>query len=971
MDEEENKSKQSIGSSVAKGFTAAATGYADYKKNKENAKNSEKNDSAKNSLVSSEKSALKPSGSSENESNNPVDATRFAENSSRSLFTGQGKAAVIGKVASKTKAKKMIPLMLIGGVILGMVFLVFAFQSTMKLGTIIRNLSTSLGFDNTADLIEEKCITVSEEVAKSGKMSEDYYSRLLENGIEVGQVTLAGEFVRTNTYLAYLDEDIASTDDSYSSETGELVFRFNGEIITADNFDTAVKSDPVLYAAYSNALDASARYYYSDEVSSIYSELGITRAEFSSYEETSDDEANYESFSELVKQFLNKGNETTIEVEPADEVGLGTAGDYTDCYEEIRSRTIPTSSVSNGSSLVSLVDDATHDWSREVVGYEIVTYENPDGTTYEVEEPIVECVENDGVTTVYEDHVEKTVPDTARNDEAATLLSTALSSLEPYLAIKAFMVVAEPIQQVQAGENGPINQLMNMLDVSTEVTIKDAETGGDITTEESIMTNQNFLAAITFEEYSADEAYNFSRDRTLKMTVMDDEEGIKNDNSATGKQQSAADNDDYEVSYNSLYSASDVLESSIYTDKSETFTSTIGANQIVEGGAMLNNKINSVIGSLASDSTTIAKYQQEIDTIVARKAEAERATLSPFDITSKNTFLGSIVYNFATALTYYSAKSSSNLSVISLSESLVDVAKDSIASITGLVSADNYKDGYLGTNGKNCTTLDTTSGNELDSTNYDLSGDIYCTQHETVDTDYLSFTLADFLSSEIGGDLNSEGEIVDTKYIMKVLVLGSDSGSSVGVSSSEACRREDSMGNLLQRLKGKIKDLLGVACSRKQKEDGIATGTAFSLSDSNTKDTLKEGVSNSEIAHLSSAYALYQMAREIVGEANEVSIAREKYYEENPRDTSAAGIIAYYSGMTKEEATIALAYADYLNYLAKYDPSTRYSFVADLIPDSSPLDNLKTESDFYNMTYALISKEFAYSDVRNRLVAVS
>ena len=954
MDEEENKSKQSIGSSVAKGFTAAATGYADYKKNKENAKNSEKNDSAKNSLVSSEKSALKPSGSSENESNNPVDATRFAENSSRSLFTGQGKAAVIGKVASKTKAKKMIPLMLIGGVILGMVFLVFAFQSTMKLGTIIRNLSTSLGFDNTADLIEEKCEYVTAEVAKSGKMSEDYFSRLLENDIEVGQVTLAGEFVRTNTYLAYLDEDIASTDDSYSSETGELVFRFNGEIITADNFDTAVKSDPVLYAAYSNALDASARYYYSDEVSSIYSELGITRAEFSSYEETSDDEANYESFSELVKQFLNKGNETTIEVEPAE----NTISKKFDCKGE---RIISTSSADSGSSLVSKVDAATHDWTEEALSYIYDEYGNIIGYVYD-------CVINDG--TQYLPEFPAT-PDTARNDEAATLLSTALSSLEPYLATKAFMVVAEPIQQVQAGENGPINQLMNMLDVSTEVTIKDAETGGDITTEESIMTNQNFLAAITFEEYSADEAYNFSRDRTLKMTVMDDEEGIKNDNSATGKQQSAADNDDYEVSYNSLYSASDVLESSIYTDKSETFTSTIGANQIVEGGAMLNNKINSVIGSLASDSTTIAKYQQEIDTIVARKAEAERATLSPFDITSKNTFLGSIVYNFATALTYYSAKSSSNLSVISLSESLVDVTKDSIASITGLVSADNYKDGYLGTNGKNCTTLDTTSGNELDSTNYDLSGDIYCTQHETVDTDYLSFTLADFLSSEIGDDLNSEGEIVDTKYIMKVLVLGSDSGSSVGVSSSEACRREDSMGNLLQRLKGKIKDLLGVACSRKQKEDGIATGTAFSLSDSNTKDTLKEGVSNSEIAHLSSAYALYQMAREIVGEANEVSIAREKYYEENPRDTSAAGIIAYYSGMTKEEATIALAYADYLNYLAKYDPSTRYSFVADLIPDSSPLDNLKTESDFYNMTYALISKEFAYSDVRNRLVAVS
>ena len=925
MDNEEDDSKKSsLSSSIMDDITAAATGYADYKKSKaaadpNNAKKDAKKDSAKSSLSSAENSALKPTGAN---NNSPLASARSAEKSSAGLYTGSGKAPNITS-KSKLSGTKKGPLIIIAILIVGVIALIFALQPVMKLGTIIHNLSTSLGFDNSVALLEEKCEYVTQEMAMNGEINEDFYARLSENNIEVGQVTVAGEFVKTNTYLAYLDEDIASTDDNYRSDkTGSLSFRFNNKIIEAENFVAAVESDPVLYAAFEKALNVSSEYYFSDEVEGIYKQLGITRNEFLEYEETDDEEENYKQFSELVTKFLDKGNSTTIQVF------------HDDCRGE--SEQIATGSL-GGSGLVSTVNNATSDYdlfpALDESGNQIYDEETGD--------PIYECLKVEG---------------TERQDEAAALLSTALSSLEPYEATKAFMVITEPIQQVQAGDNGPINQLMNMLDISSTVSVKDIKTGGTIETTESIMTNSNFLAAITFEDYDAEEAYNFSRDRTLIATNAGNLETLKKINSATPTQQSASRNNYYGTTSNNLYGASSIYDNSVYAKKSETFTSTIGANQIVEGGAFLNNAINSTIGAFASDSATVAEYQKETNEILARQAAAERATLAWYDISSKNTFLGSIVHNFATAMTYFSAKTGSGFSIAAVPESVASVAKNSLASVTGLVSADNYEDGYLGTNGTDCITLN--------GTNYNLVGDIYCTEHKTIDTQYIDYTLNDF-AGELGGQIDhSTGEIRKERgWLLETLVLGADRSTSVGASNSEICRRkENDFSNFFKRIYNKVQGMLGVSDCEKAGED-IATGAKYTFSSNNKEEDLKH-------AHLASAYALYQMANKIVGNANEVSIAKEKYYAENPLDNSEAGYIARISGMTKDQAEIALAYADYLTYLANYNPSTRYSFINPTGLESSPLDSLEFNEELAN-TYALVSKEIAYSDIRNRLVALS
>lgn len=58
-----------------------------------------------------------------------------------------------------------------------------------------------------------------------------------------------------------------------------------------------------------------------------------------------------------------------------------------------------------------------------------------------------------------------------------------------------------------------------------------------------------------------------------------------------------------------------------------------------------------------------------------------------------------------------------------------------------------------------------------------------------------------------------------------------------------------------------------------------------------------------------------------------VSVFLDEYYEENPLDDSYEGILARASGLSKETIVAMLDYVNYQNYIANYDPETRYSFV--------------------------------------------
>ena len=131
----------------------------------------------------------------------------------------------------------------------------------------------------------------------------------------------------------------------------------------------------------------------------------------------------------------------------------------------------------------------------------------------------------------------------------------------------------------------------------------------------------------------------------------------------------------------------------------------------------------------------------------------------------------------------------------------------------------------------------------------------------------------------------------------------------------------------------------------------------MSSSNSNKKKTAKLA-----------GYALYdQVSSLLESDTSRASQILDEYYAEHPKDNSRAGIIARRSGMSKGEAEIALAYADYLTYIARYDPSTRYSFGWEYMLEVPREPLVDHANEVASELYALWHGRTEYDDLRGRI----
>ena len=91
-----------------------------------------------------------------------------------------------------------------------------------------------------------------------------------------------------------------------------------------------------------------------------------------------------------------------------------------------------------------------------------------------------------------------------------------------------------------------------------------------------------------------------------------------------------------------------------------------------------------------------------------------------------------------------------------------------------------------------------------------------------------------------------------------------------------------------------------------------------------------------------------------------------RYYEENPLDNSYEGIIARYSGMSKDRVVAVLDLLEYVAFLDSYDPTNLYPMPAP-IPEMIQYDN----GEIVAQTEQIIQLSgIVYDELRNRAVAV-
>lgn len=373
-------------------------------------------------------------------------------------------------------------------------------------------------------------------------------------------------------------------------------------------------------------------------------------------------------------------------------------------------------------------------------------------------------------------------------------------------------------------------------------------------------------------------------------------------------------------------------------------------------------------GSLAS----IEKYDEyavQQQQVIAENAKYERESLSPFDLTSKYTFLGSIMtqmmkYTSVNSLMgiFTSSKNAVSSSLIALSPTAMayDI-EESLPTMEEYAEVCPYMASIGAIGDSFCNPYVITDVSTIEDDPDDVVNAVYSyggledeeSNGNVVikdDSDLAKYIrYCDNRSSDFGiADQNIANELTEKTTF--------DTGSAVVDNlGNGAIGSAPILGDAIELLEDdKIRDNIGYVSG-----ESCVAGNTVSTSES----------PNWEKAQYYQRFIEDQSLAESMGvvEKSAVTAYLEKYYEENPLDNSYEGILARYSGMDKEQVVALLDVIDYYNYIAQYDPSTRYAF-------GEPSIEVERKIVFDNENVlsgeVVLLGRFVYADVRNRSYAV-
>lgn len=371
-------------------------------------------------------------------------------------------------------------------------------------------------------------------------------------------------------------------------------------------------------------------------------------------------------------------------------------------------------------------------------------------------------------------------------------------------------------------------------------------------------------------------------------------------------------------------------------------------------------------GSLSTKDKYIA-YEVGHQQVIAENARYERATKNPFDATSNYTFMGTLAKQMMSF-----AGSNSLLKTLTSAGS---VLSSSIMNLVPAASASAYN---IGEN------LDATNGSDfaercpyLDSIG--AVGDAFCNPYIITDSSTINESPSDVADTVQGLDdnFNDDGSIKNGSKLAKYVVFCGRRSSPFGVPDNEIASKVSSIGGdaTLNTMLGNIPGLdiavdlwnTGEALNNL----GYITGESC-VAGNNANDDGLESVENFEQKYPAWEEAKWyqrfiedQALLETAGviDKSVVTAYLEEYDKENPTDNSYEGMLARYSGLSKDEVVAYLDFMDYCEYIAKYDPTERYAFGQDEI--EKPIlvvdgNNLATAPQF------VLLNNIVYADVRNR-----
>ena len=597
---------------------------------------------------------------------------------------------------------------------------------------------------------------VFQQALFDGEIPEDTATILAKNGVLVGYID-NNEFVESN------------------HAEGELVLKMGDSIITAENFIDEINVNVELYNAFNNATYSRAAYYYDESAMAVFKKIGTNRNNYTSESD----------FDEVMAGKIGEGS--NIEVDNVRKVAKTRKNEDTgeiETYYEYETYGAASNSGNSASGFIS------------------------------------------GVAS-------KNLADTSEKAtlNAADSLKVADTISKEQRSSLFFVTFMENISKMKAGEGNEskINESMNYLYETHENEVVNVKTGEIVKVSGTAMDSPSLYAILSGNKVNTEAVNNYSSDRILK--TVENQYGVSSSDSVFTTVSSASsnvrgsvarllDNGSAEASLEILDKTSPIITSSLVDNSYETIKGVNAGEFLVEGAINVGKELAKASGGTAGDGEAVTQYARLTSDILAMDARADRLNRSPLDVTSKNTFLGSIFYNLAVSMRDFSGNSlTSGVKVMSAS---VSRAVDSLLP----ASFADEAEGYLTSFG-DCETYSAIGA----------VGSAQCSEIVTFDTSTLDNPFNDagfveFVENNTSLDSNGARTINTNSALAKFIIYNNERVTPLGVMDGgilNSLSTDSSSVSFASNIVNMIENFLGSSDSNKR----VASGAAYVNSNSN------------------------------------------------------------------------------------------------------------------------------------------
>lgn len=712
--------------------------------------------------------------------------------------------------------------------------------------------------------------------------------------------------------------------------TSDTTLEFNDKTITAGNFIAMYNSDVYFREAITYARRGRIATFFDGAAESFYKKLGLSRDVLHSYNATGDKAKDTEEYNTLMTNYF-----------------AGTAGSNINTAEE-----------------KEVEDEETEETSIQILptGDTIASGNNSSTSAEELARAYLDSVG---------DKVSARTPGCAAY-QIGNIVATAIAANSRYIPAHEYMTTMESISKAKYGssDSTAINSVLDWFTQSKPSTVYDARTGEKITLVGSPMESEGMRTVLgglpadrnSTRKYSIERSYESTNVSLLNSGLVADAcmveraggvvlslaalavPGSALIRTTAGILLDVAIGAGVQIVASSVLSLliptiAEVMYTNPYTNAvgiagGETFT--LGAANINMLAAQQNS------GSSGASRDAVLAYNSANNLTIAQQAEIDRKNHSPFDVDNKNTFFGSIAHSL---LPLVSSMSSLTSSLTTLSS----ITHTSLASLNPTY-ADGEDTTYLTSFGDYCDKIGEVYA----------SGNMYCTMIAVNDLSMINTPEDDAKYQEV---ISESIEIVDGKETVKdgspladYITYWMGRYSMPGIydaSIADACEHRLTSVPILTDIVAMVESIKSDYCRT------VADGSRYINSPENPYWEEKEKYHQ--------LWALTARVKENLGfysaEDNPLAVYRAHYEAEHPLDNSRSGYLARISGLSKQEAELALGIIDYYQELANYHPENTYDFTH----ANQQITHYAFSSDYAN--YYILSKDYYVSLRREGQIA--